>query len=237
METSYEKRMQALKKLAFEANMFLSSYGLATLTWGNASVRDKKRDRVAIKPSGVAYAALTPEAMVVIDTHGKVVEGALRPSSDTPTHLFLYRAFPEIGSIVHTHSRWATIWSQMQRPIPVLGTTHADHFNGEVPCTRPLTVKETAGEYEKATGEAIAEAFASLDPLCLPAALVAGHGPFVWGRDWKSAVANAVALEEVAMMAWHTLMARPDASLPLHIAVRHFARKHGSDATYGQKQS
>ena len=227
--------MQALKEQAYVANMRLGSSGLVTLTWGNASAFDATRGLMAIKPSGVAYTAMTLDDMVVLDIEGNMTDGALRPSSDTATHLEIYRTFPELGGIVHTHSRWATVWSQMSRPIPPLGTTHADHFSGEVPCTRALTEDEVNTAYEKATGAVIVETFAQVNPLHVPAVLVAGHGPFTWGDCAQKAVDNAVALEEVAMMAWHTRMAQPDSALPPYIMNKHFSRKHGKNAYYGQK--
>ena len=226
--------MKLLKQQAYEANISLPEHGLVTLTWGNVSVFDRARGLVAIKPSGVAYAALSPESMVVLDLDGAVVDGACRPSSDTATHLVLYRAFPQLGGIAHTHSRWATIWSQMARPIPALGTTHADYFSGDVPCTRMLTGDEVETAYEKATGAVIVETLAGIDPLHAPAALVAGPGPFSWGEDGGKAVENAVVLEEVAMMAWHTLALNPDSAVPQYLVDKHFSRKHGKNAYYGQ---
>ncbi len=227
--------MKELKRQAFEANMLLPRYGLVTLTWGNVSVCDRAKGLIAIKPSGVSYESMTPESMVVLDLQGNKVEGAFRPSSDTATHLELYRAFPALGGVAHTHSRWATVWSQMERSIPALGTTHADHFAGPVPCTRMLTPQEVGGEYEKATGAVIVETFANINPLHVPAVLVAGHGPFTWGADAKSAVENALVLEEVAMMAWHTLSLRPQSALPDYVMSKHYSRKHGAGAYYGQK--
>lgn len=227
--------MKTLRDQAYEANMLLSRHGLVTLTWGNVSVRDAARGLVAIKPSGVDYASLTPDAIVILDLDGDVVDGKFRPSSDTPTHMEVYKAFPEVGGVAHTHSRWATVWSQARRPIPPLGTTHADHFSGEVPCTRPLTEEEVEADYETATGAVIVETFAAVNPMHVPAVLVAGHGPFTWGKDAKNAVENAVALEETAMIAWHALQLRPDCALPSYVLRKHFCRKHGENAYYGQK--
>ena len=228
--------MKELRRQAYEANMLLPGYGLITLTWGNVSVFDRERGLMAIKPSGVNYADMTPDSIVVLDLEGKKVAGSFRPSSDTETHLALYRSLPGICGIAHTHSRWATVWSQAALPIPVLGTTHADHFGGEIPCTRMLTREETEGEYERAVGLVIAETFSGMDPLRVPAVLVAGHGPFLWGTSGLEAAQNAAALEEVAMMAWHTLRMRPESSLPDHMLRRHFRRKHGPGAYYGQQQ-
>lgn len=224
---------QELLQQVYDANMRLPALGLVTLTWGNVSAVDRERCLVVIKPSGVPYAELTPERMAVVDLDGNRVSGG-KPSSDTATHLLLYRRFPSIGGIAHTHSRWATVWAQAGLPIPALGTTHADYFSAAVPCTRPLTREETEGEYEKATGEAVAELLTDERALQLPAALAAGHGPFAWGRDAGEAVDHALVLEEVAMMAWHTLALDPRAALPQHILDKHFSRKHGKNAYYGQ---
>ena len=227
--------MDALKQEAYEANLQLPRHGLTTLTWGNVSVFDKDRGLVAIKPSGVRYIDLTPNAITVLGLDGTIIDGALRPSSDTPTHLAIYRAFPELGGIVHTHSRWATIWSQAGKSIPALGTTHADYFSGDVPCTRVLTKEEVDGEFEKNTGGVIVETFAALNPLHIPAVLVAGHGPFAWGETAAQAVENALVLEEVAMTAWHTLSLNPASAIPAYVVDRHFYRKHGENAYYGQR--
>ncbi len=227
--------MKTLREEAYAANMLLADLGLVLFTWGNASAADRKRGRIAIKPSGVPYGELTPEHMVVLDFEGAVVSGKHAPSSDTPSHLALYTAFADIGGVVHTHSRWATIWAQAGKAIPALGTTHADHFDGPVPCARPLTPRETQSGYEAATGKAIAEAFQNRDPACCPAALAAHHGPFAWGPDAKTAAYTARVLEEVAMTAWHTLALNPQAALPAHLLEKHFSRKHGPDAYYGQR--
>ena len=227
--------MLALKTAAYEANMFLVEHNLTFLTWGNASAFDAGRGIMAIKPSGVPYRKLSPENMVVLDSDGTVVAGRLRPSSDAPTHLRLYQAFPGIGGITHTHSRWGTIWSQMQHPIPPLGTTHADYFAGDIPCTHLLSQAETESAYEKATGDAIVKAIGERNPLHVPAVLVAGHGPFTWGKTALDAAEHALILEEVANMAWHTLALEQDCALPGHISARHFSRKHGPGAYYGQR--
>jgi len=225
-----------LRKQALEANLALVRHGLVVMTWGNASVIDRARGVVAIKPSGVPYDAMSWQDMVVVDLDGRTVEGKRRPSSDLPTHLALYVAWPAIGGVVHTHSPHATMFAQACRPIPCLGTTHADHFHGPVPVTRVLTEREVVGDYEANTGEVIIEHFAELDPLHVPAVLVGTHGPFTWGRKAMEAVENAVALEQVARMALGTLQihvgARP---IPDHILAKHFNRKHGPGAYYGQK--
>ncbi|GGD87422.1 L-ribulose-5-phosphate 4-epimerase [Paenibacillus nasutitermitis] len=227
-----------LKQAVWEANMELPKYGLVTFTWGNVSGIDRERGLVAIKPSGVPYEELTPEHIVIVDLEGKVVEGKLRPSSDTPTHAALYRAFEGIGGIVHTHSPWATSWAQAGRAIPALGTTHADYFYGEIPCTRPMTQAEIQGEYELETGHVIIDTFikGGIDPNQVPAALVYSHAPFCWGKDAHNAVHNAVVVEEAAKMALHTLQLNPNAQpMDQHLLDRHYLRKHGKNAYYGQK--
>jgi len=227
--------LESLKQAVCEANLDLPKYGLVTFSWGNASGIDRERNLVVIKPSGVPYAEMRPEHMVVVDLDGRVVEGGLKPSSDTPTHLVLYRAFPDIGGIVHTHSSWATVWAQAGRAIPALGTTHADYFYGEIPCTRKLTGEEIRRAYELETGNVIVETFADLDPVSVPGVLVHGHAPFSWGKNPHEAVHNAVVLEEAAKMAFHTVMLNP-ASVPLDQALldKHYLRKHGKNAYYGQ---
>jgi L-ribulose-5-phosphate 4-epimerase len=227
--------LNKLKKDVWCANDGLVRHGLVVLTFGNASGIDRKRGLVAIKPSGVGYESMKPEDMVLLAMDGKIVEGTLRPSSDTPTHLVLYRAFPGVGGIVHAHSPAATVFAQAGRPIPCLGTTHADHFYGPVPVTRPLTPEEVAEAYEMNTGLVIVERFVHLDPLAIPAVLVAGHAPFVWGRDAAESVRNAIALEAIAVMAKSTLALRPEL-LPLesYVLDKHHQRKHGTDAYYGQ---
>jgi L-ribulose-5-phosphate 4-epimerase len=226
-----------LKQAVLEANLSLQRSGLVLLTWGNVSGIDRESGLVVIKPSGVEYSALTAEDMVVVNRSGVVVEGRYRPSSDTPTHLALYEAFPNIGGVAHTHSTYATMWAQAGRPIPCFGTTHADHFYGAVPCTRHLTSGETGGEYELETGRAIIQTMSALDPDTVSAILVRGHGPFTWGNSPQQAVANSIVLEEVAKMAFGTLALNPDAGpIPNHLLDRHFLRKHGKNAYYGQKQ-
>ena len=226
--------LYSLKKAVYEANVRLFKSGLAVLTWGNVSAIDREKGLVVIKPSGVDYAELKPENMAVVDLCGNVAEGSMRPSSDTPTHLELYSAFADVGAIVHTHSPFATAFAQAKRPIIPYGTTHADCFYGEVPLTRELTGEELA-EYEKNTGKAIIEAFAGKDPASIPAALVASHGPFAWGKSPAGAVDNAITLEEVAKMAYYTLALSPEAArLGQHILDKHYFRKHGANAYYGQ---
>jgi L-ribulose-5-phosphate 4-epimerase len=213
------------------------AHGLVTLTWGNASGISEDRRHVVIKPSGVPYEELRPENMVVLDLEGCVVEGGLRPSSDTPTHLLLYQQFDRIGGIAHTHSRCATIFAQARMEIPCFGTTHADHFSGPVPLTRPLSRQEVDEAYELNTGQVIVERFADLEPAAMPAVLVAGHGPFAWGKDAPESVKNAVALEAVAAMALGVLVINREAALlEQYVLDKHYERKHGPNAYYGQNR-
>lgn len=225
-----------LREEVLAANLELVRQGVVVSTFGNVSGISRRDGLVAIKPSGVPYEKMTPVQIVVTDLAGKVVEGDLRPSSDLPTHLELYRNFPNIGGVAHTHSEYATAWAQAKLPIPCLGTTHADYFHGPVPVSVELSADEIAGDYERATGKAIALTFAALDPDTIPAVLVAGHAPFAWGKDPATAVHHSVMLEYVARMAAHTLALNPDAQ-PLSRALhdRHFFRKHGATAYYGQK--
>lgn len=225
-----------LQRAVWEANLELVRRGLVVETWGNASAVDRERGWMIIKPSGVAYDVMKPADMVVVSlATGQVVQGKLRPSSDTDTHLELYRAFPGLGGVVHTHSLYATAWAQAQREIPALGTTHADYWHGAVPCTRPLTAAEIRGEYERATGTVIVERFRGLNPLSLPAVLVASHGPFAWGATVQKAVENAAVLEFVARLASETFTLKAKISaIPDVLLDRHFLRKHGPQATYGQ---
>ena len=229
--------LRKLKEKVWEANLMLPEYHLVTFTWGNVSAVDRKKGLVVIKPSGVGYEKMKPEDMVVVDLEtGETVEGDLNPSSDTPTHLALYRAFPNIGGIVHTHSRWATVFAQAGRAVPALGTTHGDHFYGEIPCTRKMTPEEIAGEYEAETGKVIIETFAGKDPDAIPAVLVNSHGPFAWGGSAAEAVESAVVLEEVAFMAWHALLLEPGLpAMQQELLDKHYLRKHGENAYYGQK--
>ncbi len=228
--------LEALKEKVYRANMELPEFGLVVYTWGNVSAIDRESGLVAIKPSGVDYAGMKPEDMVIVDLEGNVVEGTLRPSSDTPTHLELYKAFPGVGGVVHTHSSWATSWAQAGRGIPCYGTTHADYFYGEIPCARVLTPEEVESAYEKNTGKVIIEAFEGRDPLSVPAVLCTSHGPFTWGKDAAEAVHNAVVLEEVAKMATRTEMLNPKAAPAVqYVQDKHYFRKHGANAYYGQK--
>ena len=230
--------LEQLKKDVYEANMELPRRGLITYTWGNVSGRDAETGYFVIKPSGVDYDKLTPDDMVVVDLTGKVIEGRYRPSSDTPTHIELYKKYPEIGGIVHTHSPEATSWAQAGRSIPLYGTTHADYFYGPIPCARSLTRAEIEGEYEKNTGLVIIETFEEngINPVYTPGVLCCNHGPFTWGKDAAEAVHNAVVLEEVAKMATKTELINPRViTAPDTIRDKHFFRKHGANAYYGQK--
>ncbi len=228
--------LEELKRKVYEANMKLPQYGLVTFTWGNVSGIDREKGLVVIKPSGVEYSEMKPEDMAVVSLgSGERVEGELNPSSDTPTHLVLYRAFPEIGGVVHTHSRWATVYAQSGRGIPPLGTTHGDYFYGEIPCTRKMTPEEIAGEYERETGNVIVETFSGSSAADIPAVLVHSHGPFTWGTDPDNAVHNAVVLEELAFMAWHNQMMDPGIQpMQQELLDKHYLRKHGANAYYGQ---
>lgn len=228
--------LEELKKLVCEANLALPRYGLVTFTWGNVSGVDREKRLMVIKPSGIAYDTMTPEDMVVVslDT-GKKVEGRWKPSSDNDTHVALYNAFPNIGGVVHTHSRWAASWAQAGRGIPAYGTTHGDYFYGEIPCTRRMTAEEISGEYELETGNVIIETFRDRDPDQIPAVLVHSHGPFAWGTDPMNAVHNAVVLEEVAFMASQTEQLNPQARpMQQELLDKHYLRKHGPTAYYGQ---
>jgi len=229
--------LEKLKAEVAAANRMLPQLGLVSFTWGNVSGIDRASGLIVIKPSGVAYEALTAEKMVVVRlSDGAVVEGELRPSSDTPTHRVLYEAFPEIGGCVHTHSTYAVGFAQACLPIPALGTTHADCFHGDIPLARPLTEEEIRGAYEENTGRTIVEAFAALDPTAIPAVLCAFHGPFAWGRTPAEAVEHIAVAEECARMAFISRMLRPDGPrLPQALADKHYERKHGKDAYYGQK--
>lgn len=228
--------LEQLKEQVLLANLSLPKYGLVTFTWGNVSGIHREEGLVVIKPSGVSYDTLVVEDMVVVDLHtSKVVEGRLKPSSDTLTHIELYKAFYNIGGVVHTHSRWATSFAQAGRGLTALGTTHADYFYGEIPCTRKLTDAEICGEYELESGLVIKETFTDKDPDAIPGVLVFSHGPFAWGRDVVSAVQNAVVLEEVAFMNLHTMIITPDMPPMQHqLLKKHFLRKHGVTAYYGQ---
>ncbi len=226
--------LDKLKNVVFKANLELVSKGLVIHTWGNVSGRDPDSGLIVIKPSGVSYESMKPDDMVVLDPGGKVLEGRFNPSTDSPTHLLLYERFKELGGIVHTHSAYATSWAQAGRAIPPFGTTHADHFYGEIPCTRLLTDKETETDYELNTGKIIVEALASADPLTMPSVLVNSHGPFCWGTSAYDAVYNAIALEEIARMAFYTLLLGRSGPIKNSLLDKHFKRKHGTDAYYGQ---
>jgi L-ribulose-5-phosphate 4-epimerase len=226
--------LEELKEKVCKANLELVKYGLVVFTWGNVSGIDREKGLVVIKPSGVSYDDMKPSDMVVMDMYGKVVEGHLKPSSDTPTHLVLYRQFPNIGGVVHTHSEWATSWAQAGRGIPCLGTTQADYFYGEIPCTRKMTDAEIQGQYELETGHVIVERFKGIDPDTIPGVLVNNHGPFSWGKDAHDAVHNAVVMEEVAKMTFRTLVMNPETTMSQTLIDKHFLRKHGKNAYYGQ---
>ena len=227
--------LEKLKQEVLEANLLLPEYGLVTFTWGNVSGIDRESGLVVIKPSGVPYKGMSVEDMVVVDLDGNRVEGKWKPSSDTPTHVELYKAFPECGGIVHTHSRWATTFAQAGLDIPAMGTTQADYFYGDIPCTRMLTPEEIAGEYEKETGSVIIETFRDRSPADIPGVVVHSHGPFAWGASAHEAVHNAVVMEEVAFMDWHAMMIAPGAGrMQSELLDRHYLRKHGKNAYYGQ---
>ncbi len=229
--------LEALKEQVLEANLELPKLGLVDFTWGNVSGKDPETGAIVIKPSGVPYETMKAADMVVVDGEGEVIDGKLKPSSDLPTHIELYRHFPAIGGVVHTHSTWATVWAQACRGIPALGTTHADYFFGEIPCTKILSQAQTSGQYEVETGLAIIERFreGKIDPASMAAVLVANHGPFTWGKDANDAVHNAAVLELVARMAMLSMQIDKGLSpMPQHLLEKHFFRKHGPGAYYGQ---
>jgi L-ribulose-5-phosphate 4-epimerase len=230
------KSLETLKEEVFRANLGLVSNNLVILTWGNVSAIDRESGLVVIKPSGVEYEELSPSDMVVVDLEGNIREGSLRPSSDTPTHLSLYKSFTGISGIVHTHSAYATSWAQACREIPALGTTHADYFYGAVPCTRIMTRDEVEGSYELNTGNVIVETLEGKDPMQMPGVLVANHGPFSWGRSAAEALHNAIVLEETARMAWMTVLLGKEDPINKHLLDKHFLRKHGGSAYYGQQK-
>ena len=230
--------LEELRKAVWEANMELPRRNLVTYTWGNVSGIDREKGLIVIKPSGVEYEDLTPEKLVIVDLDNKIVEGNLNPSSDTKTHVELYRAFPTLGGIVHTHSPHAVAWAQAGRDIPCYGTTHADYYYGPVPCARSLTAEEVEEDYERNTGKVIIETFTErgLDPKAVPGVICRNHGPFTWGKDAAQAVYHAVVLEEVAKMAMYTITIDPNTpSAPQHVQDKHYMRKHGPNAYYGQK--
>ena len=226
--------LKELKLHVFKANLELVSHGLVIHTWGNVSGKDRATGLIVIKPSGISYKTMRPEDMVVLDAEGNKIEGKLKPSTDAPTHVLLYKNYPSVGGIVHTHSTYATSWAQAGRDIPALGTTHADHYYGEVPCTRKLEENEIKHDYELNTGKVIVERLGTTDPLAVPSALVNGHGPFCWGLDAEEAVYNAVALEEIARIAFYTVLLGQKDAVDQPLLDRHFKRKHGSNAYYGQ---
>jgi L-ribulose-5-phosphate 4-epimerase len=228
--------LNILKRQVLEANLELVKFKLVTLTWGNVSGISREEGLVVIKPSGVEYKKLKVKDMVVVDLSGKVIEGNLRPSSDTPTHIELYKAFLDIGGVAHSHSKYATIFAQACREIPCFGTTHADQFKGQVPVTRFITNEEVATDYERNTGKIIIERFSKIDPMDIPGVLVAGHAPFCWGVTALDSVKNSLVLEQIAQMAFGTLQLNPNLpELPEYIQTKHYERKHGPDAYYGQK--
>ena len=227
--------LEQLKEEVFQANLDLVKHNLVIFTWGNASAIDREKGLIVIKPSGVSYDDMKASDMVVIDLDGNTVEGEFRPSSDTPTHLELYKAFPEIGGVVHTHSTYATAWAQAGQDVPIIGTTHADYFYGNIPCTRDMRPGEIETEYEKRTGTVIVEAFDGKNPMHTPGVLVKNHGPFSWGKDAHDAVHNSVVMEEVGKMAFISKMLNPQAGMNEHLTEKHFSRKHGPNAYYGQK--
>lgn len=228
--------LEELKQRVCAANLMLPKYGLVTFTWGNVSGIDREQGLMVIKPSGVEYDGMTPDDMVVVDLKtGERTEGRWKPSSDTDTHLALYRAFPEMGGVVHTHSRWAATFAQAGMAIPAMGTTQGDYFYGDIPCTRKMTPGEIGGAYELETGNVIVETFRGMDPMAVPGVLVHSHGPFAWGTDPMNAVHNAVVLEEVAFMDWHAMLLNPKAGrMQQELLDKHYLRKHGKNAYYGQ---
>ena len=228
--------LEALKEKVFRANLDLVKHGLVIFTWGNVSAIDRENNLVVIKPSGVSYETMVAADMVVVDLDGNIVEGGLRPSSDMPTHLMLYKAFSEIGGIVHTHSTYATAWAQAGRDIPNIGTTHADYFHDAIPCTAEMSRAEVEGNYEKETGRVIVRCFKEIDPVHTPGVLVRNHGPFAWGRDAADAIHNAVVLEQVAKMAYLSYQINPALTMNPLLVEKHFNRKHGPNAYYGQKK-
>lgn len=228
--------LERLKEEVWRANRDLVKHGLVLFTWGNASAIDREKGLVVIKPSGVSYEEMKPDDMVVVDLEGRVVEGRLRPSSDTPTHVVLYRAFEEIGGVVHTHSTFATAWAQAGKDIPNIGTTHADYFGGDIPCTEDMTEEEIEGDYERETGNVIVRRFAGIDPMHVPGVLVKSHGPFSWGKDAAEAVYHAAVMEEVAKMAAIAFGINPRLTMNPLLIRKHFSRKHGPGAYYGQKK-
>jgi L-ribulose-5-phosphate 4-epimerase len=228
--------LEELKEKVFKANLDLVKHGLVIFTWGNASAIDRDKSLVVIKPSGVDYDVMKASDMVVVDLDGNVVEGNLKPSSDTPTHLELYKKFEGIGGVVHTHSTYATAWAQTGMNLPILGTTHADYFYGDIPCSRSMSEREVTVDYEKETGTVIIETFANRNPIHVPGIIVKNHGPFTWGKDVNEAVHNSVVLEQIAKMDFISLQINPNADMNNHLVEKHFNRKHGANAYYGQSK-
>jgi len=228
--------LEKLKESVYKENINLVKHGLVIFTWGNVSAFDREKGLMVIKPSGIPFNEMKPGQMVVVDKKGNVVEGTLNPSSDTATHLILYKNFPGISAVVHTHSEWATSWAQAGKDIPVLGTPHADYFYGDIPCTRKLTKKEIEGDYELETGNVIVETFKKIDPMHIPGVLVHSHGPFTWGINPENAIENAVVLEQIAKVAFNTLLLEKNPEFDKKLLDKHFFRKHGEDAYYGQKK-
>ena len=228
--------LEKLKESVYKENINLVKHGLVIFTWGNVSAFDRGKKLMVIKPSGIPFNEMKTEQMVVVDMKGNVVEGTLNPSSDTATHLVLYKNFPGISAVVHTHSEWATSWAQAGKDIPVLGTPHADYFYGDIPCTRKLTKKEIEGYYELETGNVIVETFKKIDPKHIPGVLVHSHGPFTWGISPENAIENAVVLEQIAKVAFNTLLLEKNTEFDKILLDKHFLRKHGKDAYYGQKK-
>jgi len=227
--------LENIKEQVFKANLDLVKHGLVIFTWGNASGIDREKGLVVIKPSGVSYDKMKPKDMVVLNLYGQVVEGNLKPSSDAATHLVLYRQFGNIGGVVHTHSEWATSWAQAGKGIPAIGTTHADYFYGEIPCTRKMSKEEIEGDYELETGKVIVERFKDLEVDSIPGVLVNNHGPFAWGKDTNDAVHNAVVMEEVAKMTFRSIQLNSEITMDQALLDKHFLRKHGKNSYYGQK--
>ena len=228
--------LEDLKEQVFKANLDLVKHGLVIHTWGNVSGRDRKTGNIVIKPSGVSYEMMKAQDMVVLDPDGKVIEGKFKPSTEAPTHVFLYQTYESIGGVVHTHSTYATSWAQAGKPIPPFGTTHADHYFGPVPCSRKLSKKEVSADYELNTGKVIVEALKGIDPMTVPSIIVSSHGPFAWGKDADNAVYNAVALEEIARMAFYTVLLGAKEPIDQYLLDKHYQRKHGKNAYYGQNK-
>jgi len=225
---------QQLKEIVYEANLDLVKHNLVIFTWGNVSAIDRQKKVISIKPSGVAYDNMKADDMVILDLEGNVIDGSLKPSSDTPTHIELYRHFPDIGGIVHTHSTYATAWAQAGKNIPIIGTTHADYFSDDIPCTADMTKEAIEGDYEKETGSIIVDTFKNINPTHVPGVLVKNHGPFTWGKTPDEAVHNSVVLEQLAKMACVSLSVNPATGMNTHLVTKHFNRKHGENAYYGQ---